>query len=132
MSDKSWHGNAANKVTINHKEYQVLTDEAYIIRADGKKEKVLEDKDNLFARGKPQKNGNHAEKKIMSQITQQNQNDANIDSVKLNIQNTDDYFKGACYGCGGKDGTGGTIQDFKNLNQNIKIHIEHGSTSTKP
>lgn len=37
VSGKSWHGNAPNKVTINHKEYQVLIDGAYIIRADGKK-----------------------------------------------------------------------------------------------
>ena len=78
------------------------------------------------------KNGNHAEKKIMSHITQQNQNGANIDSIQLNIQNTSEKFPGACFGCGGKNGTGGTIQDFKNLNQNIKIHIEHGSTGTTP
>jgi len=30
----------------------------------------------------------------------------------------------------GKMVWGGTIQDFKNLNPNIKIHIEHGSTKT--
>ena len=47
-------------------------------------------------------NGNHAEKKIMSHISQQNQNGANIDSIQLNIQNTSDEFKGACYGCGGQ------------------------------
>lgn len=68
----------------------------------------------------------------MSHITQQNQNGANIDSIQLNIQNTSKSKQGACSACGGKDGTGGTIQDFKNLNQNIKIHVEHGSTSTKP
>ena len=38
-------------------------------------------------------NGNHAEKKIMSHITQQNQNSANIDSIQLNIQNISDEFK---------------------------------------
>ena len=38
-------------------------------------------------------NGNHAEKKIMSHITQQNQNSTNIDSIQLNIQNTSDEFK---------------------------------------
>ena len=59
-------------------------------------------------------NGNHAEKKIMSHITQKNQNSTNIDSIQLNIQNTSDEFKGAYYGCGGRDGMGGTIQDFKN------------------
>ena len=77
-------------------------------------------------------NGNHAEKKIMSHITQQNQNSANIDSIQLNIQNTSDEFKGACYGCGGQDGMGGTIEDFKNLNKDLKIRIEHGSTGTRP
>ena len=59
-------------------------------------------------------NGNHAEKKIMSHIAQQNQNSTNIDSIQLNIQNTSDEFKGACYSCGGQDGMGGTIQEFKN------------------
>lgn len=77
-------------------------------------------------------NDNHAEKKIMSHITQQNQNSANIDSIQLNIQNTSDEFKGACYGCGSQDGMGGTIEDFKNLNKDLKIRIEHGSTGTRP
>lgn len=77
-------------------------------------------------------NGNHAEKKIMSHITQQNQNGANIDGIQLNIQNTSNRYLGACYGCGGQDGMGGTIGDFRNLNKDLKIHIEHGSTGTKP
>ena len=108
VSGKSWSGHAPNKVTIHGKEYQVLRDEAYTgkVLPDGKKEKVLEDKINP---DNNQKNDNHAEKKIMSHITQQNQNGANIDSIQLNIQNTSDEFKGACYGCGGQDGTGGTI-----------------------
>lgn len=112
----------------------MLRDEAYTgkVLSDGSKEKVLPDKDNLFIRGKPQKNGNHAEKKIMSHITQQNQNGANIDGIQLNIQNTSNRYLGACYGCGGQDGMGGTIGDFRNLNKDLKIHIEHGSTGTKP
>ncbi len=134
VSGKSWSGHAPDKVTIHGKEYQVLRDETYTgkVLSDGSKEKVLPDKDNLFIRGKLQKNGNHAEKKIMSHITQQNQNSTNIDSIQLNIQNTSDEFKGACYSCGGQDGMGGTIQDFKNLNPDITIHIEHGSTNTSP
>ncbi|MDO4897488.1 MAG: hypothetical protein Q3971_09020 [Moraxella sp.] len=67
----------------------------------------------------------------MSHITQQKQN-GSISDVKINIQNTSKQSQGACYGCGGKNGTGGTIEDFKNLNQNIKVHIEHGSTGTTP
>ena len=75
-------------------------------------------------------NGNHAEKKIMSHITQKNQNGTNIDSIQLNIQNTSQQSQGACYSCGGQDGMGGTIGDFRNLNKDLKIHIEHGSTNT--
>ena len=109
----------------------MLRNEAYTgkVLPDGKKEKVLEDKINPKNN---QYNGNHAEKKIMSHITQQNQNSANIDSIQLNIQNISDEFKGACYGCGGQDGVGGTIEDFKNLNKDLKIRIEHGSTGTRP
>ena len=77
-------------------------------------------------------NGNHAEKKIMSHISQQNQNVTNIDSIQLNIQNTSQQSQGACYSCGGQDGMGGTIGDFRNLNKDLKIHIEHGSTNTSP
>ena len=77
-------------------------------------------------------NGNHAEKKIMSHITQQNQNSTNIDNIQLNIQNTSQQSQGACYSCGGQDGMGGTIEDFKNLNKDLKIRIEHGSTGTRP
>ena len=66
----------------------------------------------------------------MDHITQQNQNGVNIDGIQLYIQNTSKSKQGACYACGGQDGTGGTIQDFKNLNPNINIHIEHGSTKT--
>lgn len=75
-------------------------------------------------------NDNHAEKKLMSHITQKNQNGANIDGIQLNIQNTSNRYLGACYGCGGDNAMGGSIGDFKNLNKNIKIHIEHGSTKT--
>lgn len=74
-------------------------------------------------------NGNHAEKKLMSHITQKNQN-GNISDVKINIQNTSKENQGACYGYGGDNAMGGSIGDFKNLNKNIKIHIEHGSTKT--
>ena len=76
-------------------------------------------------------NGNHAEKKLMSHITQKNQN-SNISNVKINIQNTSKQSQGACYGCGGDNAMGGSISDFKNLNKNIKIRIEHGSTNTSP
>ena len=133
VSGKSWSGHAPDKVTIHGKKYQVIREEAYTgkVLSDGSKEKVLPDHINP---DNNQYNGNHAEKKIMSHITQQNQNsaNANIDSIQLNIQNTSDEFKGACYGCGGQDGMGGTIEDFKNLNKDLKIRIEHGSTGTRP
>ncbi|MCL1624373.1 hypothetical protein M2R47_09025 [Moraxella sp. Tifton1] len=128
VSGQSWNPNAPDKVTINGKEYHVLRSEATttkVINGKNKEIKILPNRPNP---DNNQENGNHAEKKIMSHITQQNQNGANIDSIQLNIQNTSRSKQGACYACGGKDGTGGTIQDFKNLNQNIKIHIEHGST----
>ena len=76
-------------------------------------------------------NDNHAEKKLMSHITQKNQN-SNISNVKINIQNTSKQSQDACYGCGDQDGMGGTIGDFRNLNKDLKIHIEHGSTNTSP
>ncbi len=93
---------------------------------NGEPEKVLPDRLNPK---NSQYNANHAEKKLMSHITQQNYN-GDISDVRMNIQNTSEEFPGACYGCGGQDGMGGTIEDFKNLNQNLKIHIEHGSTKT--
>ena len=131
VSGKSWSGNAPDKVTINGKEYQVIRDEVKTIKViNGKNEgvKILPDQSNPKNN---QDNGNHAEKKLMSHITQQNQN-GSINDVKINIQNTSKESPGACFGCGGKDGTGGTIQDFKNLNKDLKIHIEHDSTKTSP
>ena len=113
------------------KEYQVIRDEVKTIKViNGKNEgvKILPDQSNPKNN---QDNGNHAEKKLMSHITQQNQN-GSINDVKINIQNTSKESPGACFGCGGKDGTGGTIQDFKNLNKDLKIHIEHDSTKTSP
>ena len=130
VSGKSWSGHAPDKVTIHGKKYQVIREEAYTgkVLSDGSKEKVLPDHINP---DNNQYNGNHAEKKLMSHITQKNQN-SNISNVKINIQNTSKESQGACYGCGGQDGMGGTIEDFKNLNPNITIHIEHGSTNTSP
>lgn len=127
VSGKSWSGHAPDKVTINGKEYQVIREEAYTGKViNGKAEKILPDRINPENN---QYNGNHAEKKLMSYITQQNQN-GNISRVKINIQNTSESKQGACYGCGGEDAMGGSIGDFKALNKNIKIHIEHGSTQT--
>ncbi len=123
VSGKSWSGHAPNNVTINGTEYQVIRTEAY-----NGNDKVLPDR---FNTNNNQYNANHAEKKLMSHITQQNQNNS-ISNVQINIQNTSSDNQGACYGCGGKDGTGGTIQDFKDLNPELKIYIQHGSTGTKP
>lgn len=128
VSGQSWNPNAPDKVTIHGKEYQVLRDEAYTgkVLSDGSKEKILPDHINP---DNNQYNGNHAEKKLMSHITQKNQN-GNISDVKINIQNTSKENQGACYGCGGDNAMGGSIGDFKNLNPDITIHIEHGSTKT--
>ena len=73
VSGKSWSGNAPDKVTINGKEYQVIRDEVKTIKViNGKNEgvKILPDQSNPKNN---QDNGNHAEKKLMSHITQQNQ-----------------------------------------------------------
>ncbi len=132
VSGPSWSGHAPDKVIINGKEYQILRDEATITKVINGKNEDVKILPNRFNPDNNQENGNHAEKKIMSHITQQNQNGVNIDSIQLNIQNTSRSKQGACYACGGQDGTGGTIQDFKELNQDLKIHIEHGSTGIKP
>ena len=70
VSGKSWSGNAPDKVTINGKEYQVIRDEVKTIKViNGQNEgvKILPDQSNPKNN---QDNGNHAEKKLMSHITQ--------------------------------------------------------------
>ena len=100
VSGKNWSGQAPDKVTINGKEYQVIRNEVTstkVINGKNEEVKILPDRPNPYNN---QENGNHAEKKLMSHITQQNQN-GSISDVKINIQNTSKSEPGACYACGG-------------------------------
>ena len=127
VSGKSWSGNAPDNVMIKDKVYQLIREEAYTGRIiNGQAEKILLDRINPYNN---QYNANHAEKKLMGYITQLNQNN-NINRVNINIQNTSKFNQGVCYGCGGSNTMEGSIGDFKDLNPNISIHIEHGSTKT--
>ena len=127
VSGKSWSGNAPDNVMIKDKVYQLIREEAYTGRIiNGQAEKILLDRINPYNN---QYNANHAEKKLMGYITQLNQNN-NINRVNINIQNTSKFNQGVCYACGGSNTMEGSIGDFKDLNPNISIHIEHGSTKT--
>ena len=118
VSGTSWSGRAPGEITIKGKKYTV-------IRSDNR---VLPDRTRKVNDGNSiQNNFNHAEKKLMSFITQQNQRNPNIHSVEIKIQNSNRDFPGACMGCGGGNGHGGSISDFQKRNMNIKINIEHGS-----
>lgn len=80
--------------------------------------------------GEPMYNSSHAEKKLMDYITDNFGNKPGV-QVNIKIQSTDPNKPGACIGCGGSDGYGGTIGDFSKINPNLKITIEHGSRGKK-
>ena len=119
ISGKSWSGQAPNKITINDKTYSV-------IRIDNERLPNHNRKTNDGT--SVQTNFNHAEKKLMGFITEQNQKYSNINRVEMKIQNTNPEYPGACMACGGTNGYQGSIGDFQKRNMNLKIHIEHGST----
>ncbi|WP_230657506.1 hypothetical protein [Psychrobacter sp. I-STPA10] len=71
-------------------------------------------------------NRSHTEKKLMDYINDSLNKDSNF-NVVINIQNSSSQNPGACFGCGGKDGYGGSIEDFAKNNPNLNISIQHGA-----
>ena len=120
VSGKSWSGEAPNQITIGNKTYSVIRKDNEILPNHNRK---TNDGTSI------QTNFNHAEKKLMGFITEQNQKHSNISRVEMKIQNTDANHPGACIACGGKNGYQGSIGDFQKRNMNIQVHIEHGSTN---